>query len=235
MDNALVIVLLNLDTYAGACNMYYPSDDIIGQGLSIAYSPVNSDFETFRGILLHEAVGHGIGRLADEYAYEENGSAPINYVSEIKSQQSDWGWWKNVDFTSDPTQVKWSKFLSDERYANEGLGCFEGGLTYWSGVWRPTDNSIMRYNTGGFNAPSREAIWYRIHKLAYGEDWEYNYEDFVAYDAINRTPAAQAANRAKVAKAAAARNGKQFQPLHEPVVIKRSWKDAVNNAINNGR
>ena len=235
MDNALVIVLLNLDTYAGACNMYYPSDDIIGQGLSIAYSPVNSDFETFRGILLHEAVGHGIGRLADEYAYEENGSAPINYVSEIKSQQSDWGWYKNVDFTSDPTQVKWSKFLSDERYANEGLGCFEGGLTYWSGVWRPTDYSIMRYNTGGFNAPSREAIWYRIHKLAYGEDWQYNYEDFVTYDAINRTPAAQAASRAKVKAAAAARKGEPFQPLHEPVVIKRSWKDAVNNSGKDGR
>ena len=50
----------------------------------------------------------------------------------------------------------------------------------------------MRYNTGGFNAPSRYAIWYRIGKLAYGESWKGSYEDFVAYDQVNRTPAAAA-------------------------------------------
>ncbi|MBR0305682.1 MAG: hypothetical protein IIX07_02585, partial [Lachnospiraceae bacterium] len=85
------------------------------------------------------------------------------------------------------SKVRWNYFLEDERYANEGLGVYEGGLTYWTGVWRPTENSIMRYNVGGFNAPSREAIYYRINKLAYGKDWEYDYEDFVEYDAINRS------------------------------------------------
>ncbi len=44
----------------------------------------------------------------------------------------------------------------------------------------------MKNNKGGFNAPSREAIWYRIHKLAYGDEWEYDYEDFVEYDEVNR-------------------------------------------------
>ena len=37
-----------------------------------------------------------------------------------------------------------------------------------------------------FNAPSREAAYIRIHKLAYGSSWEYDYEEFVKYDAINR-------------------------------------------------
>ena len=37
----------------------------------------------------------------------------------------------------------------------------------------------------GFNAPSREAIYYRIHKLAYGEDWQYDYETFVQQDLKN--------------------------------------------------
>lgn len=36
-----------------------------------------------------------------------------------------------------------------------------------------------------FNAPSREAIYYRIHKLAYGKDWQYNFEDFVQWDLKN--------------------------------------------------
>ena len=43
----------------------------------------------------------------------------------------------------------------------------------------------MRYNTGGFNAPSREAIYNRIHKLALGKDWQYDYETFVEYDQKN--------------------------------------------------
>ena len=234
MDNALVIVMMNEDAYAGTCFLYYPDSGDYGQGAAIAYFPTNSDTDTFNGIVSHEAGGHGFAKLADEYAYEDSGTISDQAISDTK-QQEPYGWYKNVDFTSDPVQVKWSKFLSDERYANEGLGCFEGGLTYWSGVWRPTNNSIMCDNTSGFNAPSREAIWYRIHKLAYGEEWQYNYEDFVAYDAINLTPTAQAASRAKVTKAAAARKGKPFQPLHEPVVIKRSWKEAVNNPGKDGR
>ena len=234
MDDALIIVMMNEDAYAGTCFMYYPDSGDYGRGPSIAYFPTSSNIDTFNGLVSHEAGGHGFAKLADEYAYEDMGTISDQEMNDTKLQEP-YGWWKNIDFTSDPSIVKWNKFLIDERYANEGLGCFEGGLTYWSGVWRPTDNSIMRYNTGGFNAPSREAIWYRIHKLAYGETWQYNYEDFVAYDAINRTPAAQAASRAKVAKAAAARKGKPFQPLHEPVVVKRSWKDVVNNSGKDGR
>ena len=167
------------------------------------------------------ANGHGFAKLADEYAYEDMGAVPTDYVTQIRNQQNNWGWWKNVDFTSDPEQVRWSYFLEDERYASEGLGIFEGGLTYWSGVWRPTENSIMRYNTGGFNAPSREAIYYRIHKLAYGEAWEYDYEDFVEYDAVNRTPAASAARRQRTNYVE-----RTYAPTAPPVVVNRSWRDA---------
>jgi hypothetical protein len=109
------------------------------------------------------------------------------------------GWYKNIDYirfdwqTHEPiydyineSTVKWRHFLSDPRYANEGLGIYEGAFTYYMGAYRPTENSIMHHKTGGFNAPSREAIYIRIHKLAYGDDWEYDYEEFVKYDAKNR-------------------------------------------------
>ncbi len=52
----------------------------------------------------------------------------------------------------------------------------------------------MNNRGADFNAPSREAIYYRIHKLAYGADWVYNYEDFAEYDAINRNATAEQAN-----------------------------------------
>ncbi len=219
MDEALLIVAMNSDNYAGTCYMYYPDNSAgYGNGVSVSYFPKGGDATTFAQLLHHEACGHGFAKLADEYAYEYMGAAPSDYVLQIQLQQNSWGWWKNVDFTSDSTATRWNHFINDTRYANEGLGAYEGGLTYWTGVWRPTENSIMRYNTGGFNAPSREAIYYRIHKLAYGDSWEYNYEDFVEWDARNRTTSS--GTRAMVYKPV------NYKPTHPPVIVNKSWKDA---------
>lgn len=219
MDEALLVVAMNSDNYAGTCYMYHPegSSDY-GTGVSVSYFPKGGDADTFAQLLHHEACGHGFAKLADEYAYEDMGTVSDDYVTQIKTQQSSWGWWKNVDFTNDPAQVRWKKFLEDSRYANDGLGVFEGGLTYWRGVWRPTENSIMRYNTGGFNAPSREAIYYRIHKLAYGSEWVYDYEKFVEYDAVNRNASATVSTKSPSVA--------HYKPLHPPVVYNKSWRDA---------
>ncbi|MBE6280538.1 MAG: hypothetical protein E7095_00520 [Bacteroides sp.] len=218
MDEALLIVAMNSNNYAGTCYMYYPSvTGGYGNGISVSYFPKGENAETFAQLLHHEALGHGFSKLADEYAYESMGAIPATEVTTTKEQQNNWGWWKNVDFTSAPSATRWSHFINDIRYANDGLGAYEGGLTYWTGVWRPTENSIMRYNTGGFNAPSREAIYYRIHKLAYGDSWQYDYEEFVKYDAINRKAAASSYNPYRQTN---------YKPLHAPVVIRKSWKDA---------
>ena len=221
MDEALLIVAMNSDNYAGTCYMYYPDNNAgYGNGVSVAYFPRGGDETTFAQLLHHEACGHGFAKLADEYAYEYMGTISEFEANSYKANQTDWGWWKNVDFTDDLSQIRWSHFLNDSRYQYDGLGAYEGGLTYWSGVWRPTENSIMRHNTGGFNAPSREAIYYRIHKLAYGADWKYDYEKFVEYDAVNYN--AQAAPATKVSPL------RPKQQLHPPVVIKKSWREARN-------
>lgn len=219
MDEALLVVMMNSTNYAGTCYMYNPSTGNYSNGVSISYFPVGVDETALEQIIHHEAAGHGFAKLADEYAYEDMGTVPTDYVAEIKEQQTNWGWWKNVDFTNDPSSIRWSKFINDTRYANDGLDAYEGGLTYWTGVWRSTENSIMRYNTGGFNAPSREVIYYRINKLAYGEDWQYDYEKFVEYDAINRNTTISRSTFAP----------KQMPPLHEPIIIKDSWKNAKSN------
>lgn len=223
IDETLIITVMNSDVYAGTCYMYYPSDNTedYGSGAAIAYFPKGVDQEMFAQLLHHEANGHGFAKLADEYAYEDMGEIPSPIADENRRQQNDWGWWKNVDFTSDVTQVRWANFIEDERYVNEGLGAYEGGLTYWSGVWRPTETSIMVDNTGVFNAPSREAIYYRIHKLAYGDDWEYDYEKFVEYDAINRSEAAPAPQKRRANYVE-----KQYEPLHPPVVVGKTWREA---------
>ena len=224
LDDAVIIVMMNKDAYAGTCYMYNASSGDYGRGTSIAYFPTSSEIDTFTGLVSHEAGGHGFAKLADEYAYESMGDIPSDEINKRKTMEP-YGWWKNVDFTSNPSQVKWSHFIADERYASENIGCYEGGLTYWTGVWRPTDASIMRYNTGGFNAPSRYAIWYRIGKLIYGESWEGSYEDFVTYDAVNRTPKAKARKAAQVRQA---KLKKPLPPLPAPVVVGHSWREELH-------
>lgn len=222
LSSTLIIVAMNREYYAGTCWMYYASKGDYGDGVSVAYFPLGTDDEVLAQLVRHEAGGHGFSKLADEYAYESMGTMPQSEIDDRKQMEA-YGWWKNCDFTGDPEEVKWARFLSDERYKYDGLGCFEGAFTYWKGAWRPTDNSIMRYNTGGFNAPSRESIWYRIHKLAYGDSWQYDYEEFVAYDAVNRKTASSASVSGQGVQP-------HLPPLHAPVVVPMTWQEAMQKA-----
>ena len=182
-DNALAVVILNSDEYAGTT--YFGFADTYNQRMldfAIAYCPVIESLESeyFRQVLVHEAIGHGFAKLEDEYAYEEQGRIPDSEIEKTRNLQSLYGWAQNVDFTDDAERVLWHEFLKDDRYAGEGLGVFEGACTYVKGAYRATENSMMNDNTIGFNAPSRKAIYDRIMKLGVGK--EPAYEAFVEFD-----------------------------------------------------
>ena len=224
MNETLIVVVMNSDAYAGTCWMYWSSNQTTdyGTGVAVAYFPKGQNEDVFAQLLHHEACGHGFAKLADEY---DNGPYEIP-AAEIEDSKVNMalGWYKNIDYTSDPALVKWSKFLSDERYAGEGLGVFEGGQTYMYGVWRPTEESIMRYNVGGFNAPSREAIYYRVNKLAYGDSWEYDYETFVEFDAPNRI-SSSAYGGAAPQRRRANYVERMREPLAPPVIVPHAWNE----------
>ncbi|MDR0907096.1 MAG: Ig-like domain-containing protein [Rikenellaceae bacterium] len=224
MDNTLIVVSMNAPVYAGTCYMYPPTlATDYSSGVSVAYFPKDSDVTGFAQLLHHEACGHGFAKLGDEYVSSSD-AIPAAEMEATRTQQTDWGWWKNVDFTGNLSTIRWHYFLGDPRYADQGLGAFEGGYTYEKGIWRPTENSIMRYNTGGFNAPSREAIYYRIHKLAYGASWTYDYETFAAWDLALFS----VSTRATDAGAGTGTGAGVLKPLPHtpPVVLPYSWRDA---------
>ena len=187
MNDVLVVTVVNSTEFAGSTYMYAPEEGDWGNGRAVSYVPKVPMKMDFRGLIQHEAGGHGFAKLADEYV-----SASHNTVSDADmagiDRNSAYGWNRNIDFTDDPSEVKWAHILSDERYADEPEGVYEGAANYTYGIWRPSYRSIMLDNQGSFNAPSREAIWYRIHKLAYGPEWEYSFDDFAVYDALNRLP-----------------------------------------------
>lgn len=206
LTESVVIVILNSTKYAGTC--WYWSDH-----KAIAYVPTTyNDVNEFSQTIRHEAGGHGFAKLLDEYYYSGTISS-----SEISTNQ----WWynaigagANVDVTNDPAKVRWAHFLSDARYSGQ-VGIYQGALTYKYGAYRPTDNSIMRYNVGGYNAPSREAIYKRIMTLSEGSGWKYDYETFVAYDSVNRSAASQSYYSDELRNF----DEKSFIPLAPPVFV----------------
>lgn len=180
IDDATIIVIANSAKYAGTCYMYPSGKD--GKGVSIAYCTVDDMRGWFQRVVEHEAAGHGFGKLADEYWDSFSLAASSDDIKELKETYHPMGFYLNVDGTSDPQKVLWGHFLSDSRYAKEGLGVYEGGHHFSSGIYRASESSVMDDNEGGFNAPSRQAIYTRAHKAVYGDDWQFDYEEFVKYD-----------------------------------------------------
>ena len=140
------------------------------------------DGNYFRHTLIHETAGHAIGKLDDEYDLQNldidnAGLERYRYGHTL-------GWLMNISTTTDATQAPWAELLADSRYANQGLGFYEGGgARYATGVWRPTESSIMLITdteSTEFNAPSRRAIYNKVMQVATGRTP--SYEEFVAFD-----------------------------------------------------
>lgn len=166
----------------------YMGDPIHGS-YSIAFCvKTNTYYDTnyLNYVVGHEAGGHGYAYLGDEYV--DAGVSTERSLEALRHAIQDmhelWHY-NNLDVTNDPAAIGWSKYLTNPDYA-ESVGIYEGGYYFPIGVYRPSENSIMR-GIGGFNAPSREAIYYKIHKMAYGDSWNYDFADFLRYDRINLT------------------------------------------------
>lgn len=208
LTKTIIFVIINKAKYAGTCHMY-------SNNQAVCYVPLCENETEYAQTLRHEGCGHGFGKLADEYFYSSNGTIPESQITGLKQwRQFAYGFYENVDLTSDPNTVLWSRFISDSRYSGM-VGVYEGGYTYPYGVYRPTENSIMRYNTGGFNAPSREAIYKKIMMFSEGDTWSYDYETFVEFDA----PARSAAATMMATTQSATVDKVRFIPLAPPVMI----------------
>jgi hypothetical protein len=206
ISKATINVIVNSSHYGGTCYMYSDNSNI-------SFTPIISfDDELFAQCVSHETAGHGFAKLKDEYDY---GKAITEEAKAAFLREKEWGWGANVDIVGTPSQIQWSFMLNDSRY-KDFVGIYEGALTFGSGAWRPSLNSIMRFNTGGFNAPSRFAIYKRIIELSEGRTA--TFEEFASFDAKNlKTPA-------RMMSTPNTTNDK-FVPFAPPVVIKGGWRD----------
>ena len=173
----LIIMIENSSDYSGLCYMW-------GDGSAVAVVPMSSDPAPydFRGLVHHEAGGHGFGKLADEYIYhnafiQSCTCICCSHVKELNAFKS-CGFYDNISLTGDMHSVPWSHMIYDPQYSNT-VDVYEGAFFHSRGVFRSEPTSCMHNNIPYYNAISREAMVKRIMKYA-GE--EYSFEEFKAND-----------------------------------------------------
>lgn len=179
LGNSLIIMIPNTTDYGGITYMY-------GDGCALAYCP-KSNYEypyDFRGVVQHEAGGHGFGKFADEYIYTngfiDDCSCNNPHVSAFLNGKRN-GWYANLSLSGKPQEVPWSHLIFHEKYHNF-VDIFEGGYFHTRGVFRSEQNSCMNNNIPYYSTICRETIVKRIKKLARET---YSFEDFVANDKTN--------------------------------------------------
>ena len=186
LSKSLVIMLMNTSTYEGVTMMY-------GDGSAIACCPVSTDAYPydFRGIIQHEAGGHGFGKLGDEYIYHnafiqtcncpccEHPKGDDDTMTSYGMYKSK-GWYKNLSMTADAKQVPWAHLIYHKNYSDK-VDMYEGGYMHTRGVYRSEATSCMNNNIPYYSAISRQAIVERIKAYA-GETFDF--DDFVAKDSF---------------------------------------------------
>ena len=165
-----------------------------GDGSAIACCPVSTDAYPydFRGIIQHEAGGHGFGKLGDEYIYHNAFIQTCNCIDGCEHPQGDddtmtsygkyksKGWYKNLSMTADAKQVPWAHLIYHKNYSDK-VDMYEGGYMHTRGVYRSEATSCMNNNIPYYSAISRQAIVERIKAYA-GE--AFDFDDFVAKDSF---------------------------------------------------
>lgn len=133
-----VVTLANSTKYGGA-------------GYTLGAMATASGGHALSGQIVVHELGHSIGQLLDEYEYDGpetwTGHEPLAV---------------NVTtYTADELaagRLKWWNWLGEESPDGGLVGTYEGANYSLFGIYRPTENSLMRVLNSEFNLPGREAM-----------------------------------------------------------------------------
>ena len=186
-----------------------------GDGSAIACCPMSDDAfpYDFRGIVQHEAGGHGFGKLADEYIYT-NGfvsacACPNKHIDDFNTYKA-LNWYRNLESVGDMDKVGWSHLIFNPKYSNI-VDVYEGGFFHSRGIFRSEPNSCMNNNIPYYSAISRQEMVERIMRYA-GKEFDIN--EFYAKDVLDSQGNNTGATRSRVAETAITLTGagKQMPP-----------------------
>ncbi|MDE7378962.1 MAG: fimbrillin family protein [Paraprevotella sp.] len=177
VDRTLIISILNSDVYEGLTSLW-------ATGVAIAAVP-HSRYgypNDYRGLIQHEAGGHGFGKLDDEYVYHREHIRKCPCIdcthAEAVEEAKNRGWSRNVSLTGRYDEIDWRHLIFDNRY-QDIVDIYEGAHMHSNGIYRSEYNSCMNNNVPYYSTISRQAIVERIMDYA-GE--AFNFENFAAKD-----------------------------------------------------
>ena len=180
LNQTLIVLTPNTTDYGGVTSMW-------ADGSAIAITPKSADDYPYdsRGIVQHEAGGHGFGKLGDEYIYHNSFISSCQcfccpHEAEFNAAKAN-GWYENLSLTNKMHEVPWSHLIFNDKYSAV-VDIYEGGFMHSRGVFRSELNSCMNNNIPYFSTISREAIVKRIKQYA-GET--YSFDEFVKNDNPN--------------------------------------------------
>ncbi|MEU5899663.1 M64 family metallopeptidase [Streptomyces venezuelae] len=152
-DPDLVIVLANSTKYGGA-----GYNDITSPYGYDGIATASSDNAQSDQVVVHE-TGHSLGKLADEYWYEEYGT-----YTGAEPWESNISKLTAAQLTAQ--KKKWYRWIGRTSPDGGTVGAYEGGGYHPRGLHRPTKDSIMRTLGREFNLPGREAMIAGFHRHA---------------------------------------------------------------------
>ncbi len=174
---SLVICVPNSDCYEGLTAMY-------SDGSAIAICPHSTwDYpHDARGIIQHEAGGHGWGKLDDEYIYHRAliqtcPCACCSHVENVEAMHT-MGWGRNLSLDGKYKNVPWTHLIFDPRYGDI-VDIYEGGHMHSNGIYRSEFNSCMNNNAPYFSTWSRQLI---VERTLWAAGETFDYETFVSKD-----------------------------------------------------
>ena len=206
LNKTLVVMVENTTDYGGICYMW-------GDGSAIAICPMSGDAYPydFRGIVQHEAGGHGFAKLADEYIYTNafisSCSCPNKHLDEFNEGKS-LGWYRNLSTNGDMNMVEWSHLIYHPDYSNV-VDMYEGGYFHTRGIYRSEATSCMNNNIPYYSAISRQAMVERIMEYA---GLPFSLDDFYANDVRDASAASRSIYAPWTINTTGA--GKQYAPKY---------------------
>lgn len=171
MKNVTIVVIANQACHSGTCWNYRTKDSKYdyGEAYSISYFGLGRTREQGLSVMRHEVLGHGFGKLDDEYGVNNKELAnPVADWGDYKTVYHPVGFYRNVDtyveyadvnkygstflskyglslLATNKNTVLWHDlFGTDNKYESEdveSMGIYIGGNSYPNAFCRPTEKA----------------------------------------------------------------------------------------------
>ncbi|MEX2529357.1 MAG: M64 family metallopeptidase [Gemmatimonadota bacterium] len=109
-------------------------------------------------VSVHE-LGHSLGGLQDEYPHAGRGNPGGEFTGDEPNSIH------HTTYSEEEMlegELKWWRWLGEQSHSGGVIGLYESGLSRTTGVWRPSEHSMMRWIGYYFDQPSHERMIQRI-------------------------------------------------------------------------